>query len=133
MVGARRGCDLIWRRGAQTSQPLDAARRWCDTAGMVNRGRFTAQLDGEFVVFLIGMRINRPWKVREWLPVFVAMPKMLRWLDQHPETGLLAWHNAWIKGPAVVQYWRSFEQLDRFARAGEQPHLPAWKAWNQAV
>ena len=100
---------------------------------MVNRGRFTAQVDGDFVVFLIGMRINRPWKVRQWLPAFVAMPRMLRWLDQHPEAGLLAWHNAWIKGPAVVQYWRSFEQLDRFARAGDQPHLPAWKAWNQAV
>jgi len=67
---------------------------------VINPGRFTAKLDDEFVVFLIGMRINRPWKVREWLPVAVAMPKMLRWLDQHPEAGLQAWHNAWIKGPA---------------------------------
>jgi hypothetical protein len=50
-----------------------------------------------------------------------------------PEAGLLAWHNAWIKGPAVVQYWRSFEHLERFARAGGEPHLPAWKAFNQAI
>jgi hypothetical protein len=69
----------------------------------------------DFVVFLIGMRLNRPWKVHKWLPIFTAMPRMLRWLDQHPKA-LLKWHNAWINGPAVVQYWRSFEQLERFAR-----------------
>ena len=35
----------------------------------INKGRFTADvsgLDGEVVVFLIGMRINRPLKVRAW-------------------------------------------------------------------
>ena len=40
--------------------------------------RMTAEVDGEFVVFLIGMRINKPWKVHKWLPVFLAMPKMLK-------------------------------------------------------
>jgi hypothetical protein len=99
----------------------------------VHPGRYTADLPGDFVVFLIGMRINRPWKVGQWLPVFVAMPRMLRWLDKHPEAGLLEWHNAWIHGPAVIQYWRSFEDLDRFARADGEPHLPAWKAFNRAV
>lgn len=101
--------------------------------GGIHRGRYTAKLDGEFVVFLIGMRVNRPWKLRQWFPVFRAMPKMLRWLEQHPEAGLLASHNAWIRGPAVVQYWRSFEDLARFARAEEQPHLPAWKQFNRAI
>ena len=65
--------------------------------------------------------------MHKWLPVFSAMPRMLRWLDQHPQAGLLKWHNAWINGPAVVQYWQSFEQLDRFARATGEPHLPTWK------
>lgn len=99
----------------------------------VNRGRFTAQLPDDFVVFLIGMRVNRPLKVHKWVPTFMAMPKMLRWLDEHRDAGLLNWHTAWIKGPAVVQYWRSFEALDRFARAADEPHLPAWKKFNQAV
>jgi hypothetical protein len=90
-------------------------------------------MSGDFVVFLIGMRVNRPLKIHKWLPVASAMPRMLRWLDKHPEAGLLAWHNAWIKGPAVVQYWRSFEDLDRFARAAEEPHLPAWKTFNKAI
>ncbi len=100
---------------------------------MIRTERVSARLEGDFVVFLIGMRVNRPWKVREWFPVATAMPRMLRWLDQHPEAGLLAWHNAWIKGPAVIQYWRSFEDLARFARAEDQPHLPAWKQFNQVV
>ena len=95
--------------------------------------RVTATMNEPFVVFLIGMRVNSPLKVRKWVPVFLAMPKMLRWLDQHPEAGLLNWHSAWMKGPAIVQYWRSFEDLSRFARDDEEPHLPAWKQFNQAV
>ena len=27
--------------------------------------RATARIDGDFVVFLIGMRINKPWKLRQ--------------------------------------------------------------------
>lgn len=41
------------------------------------------------VVFLIGMRINSLWRVRAWLPVFIAMPRMLRELYRQPEPGLL--------------------------------------------
>ncbi len=43
--------------------------------------RMTAEVEGDFVVFLIGMRINKPWKVHKWLPVFLAMPRMLKELD----------------------------------------------------
>jgi hypothetical protein len=102
-------------------------------ASAIHPGRFTAEMPDEFVVFLIGMRINRPWKVHKWLPVATQMPRMLRWLERHPEAGLLKWHQAWLHGPAVVQYWRSFDHLSRFARASDEPHMPAWKAFNQAV
>ena len=40
--------------------------------------RMAAQIEGDFVVFLIGMRINKPWKLHKWLPVFLAMPRMLK-------------------------------------------------------
>ena len=43
----------------------------------IANGRMTHQHDGELVVFLIGMRFNRPWRVDKWLPAFVAMPRML--------------------------------------------------------
>lgn len=33
------------------------------------RGRYTAQLEGPVVVFIIGMRVNRLWAAHRWLPV----------------------------------------------------------------
>jgi hypothetical protein len=101
----------------------------------IHPGRFAGTApDGGIVVFLIGMRINKPLKVRRWFPTFVAMPKMLLRLDKHPDAGLLSWHTAFMHGgPAIVQYWRSFEHLDRFARNPGMPHLPAWKAFNKLI
>jgi Domain of unknown function (DUF4188) len=55
----------------------------------LRKGRWAATYDGDLIVFLIGMRINRPWKPRQWWPVVTAMPRMLKWLDQHPQAGLL--------------------------------------------
>jgi hypothetical protein len=43
----------------------------------VQRGRYTADIDGDFVV-LIGMRINHPLRFRKWWPVAAATPKMLK-------------------------------------------------------
>lgn len=51
--------------------------------------RMTAEIEGDFVVFLIGMRINRLRRVSKWLPVFLAMPRMLRELERNLEAGLL--------------------------------------------
>ena len=51
---------------------------------MIRRERVTATLDGEFVVFLIGMRINKPLIVHRWLPVVKAMSRMLNELHRQP-------------------------------------------------
>lgn len=76
------------------------------------------------------MRINKPWKVHKWLPVFVAMPKMLKELQRRPESGFLG-H---IFSPKViVQCWRSFEHLEACARDHNQSHWPAWVDFNQRV
>ena len=103
--------------------------------GEVISRRVTASIEGDFVVFLIGMRINRflkPWK---WLPVFVAMPRMLRELEAKPEAGLLG-ASLYIgspRRPMVVQYWRSFEHLERYARSRDAEHWPAWVKFNKRV
>ena len=95
--------------------------------------RLTAEADSEFVVFLIGMRINRLWKLHKWLPVALAMPRMIRELEAHPETGFLGVQQ-WFGNPTImVQYWRSFELLERYAKDRDQSHLPAWAAFNKAV
>jgi hypothetical protein len=96
--------------------------------------RMTGVVDGDFAVFLIGMRINKPWKVHRWLPAFLAMPKMLRELSQKPELGLMgARLTVGADGPTVIQYWRSTEQLIAYARATDANHLPAWRAFSKAV
>src|SRR3954468_5111618 len=100
----------------------------------VHPGRHVGRIDGDFVVFLIGMRINKPWKVRDWLFVFRAMPKMIKELEAHPDSGFLgATQGLWTTGPTLVQYWRSFEQLERYARDPQAEHLPAWRAFNQRI
>ena len=96
--------------------------------------RMTAQIEGDFVVFLIGMRINKIWKPWKWIPVAQAMPRMLIELAQKPELGLLhARTHFGLRNILVVQYWRSFEQLHAYAVDREAEHLPAWKRFNQAV
>ena len=40
--------------------------------------RFTAQIDEPFVVFIIGMRINRITAVSKWLPTMRAMGPMIK-------------------------------------------------------
>ena len=90
--------------------------------------RMTAEIQGDFVVFLIGMRINKPWKIHKWLPVFLAMPSMLKELQARPESGFLGCINSL---GVIVQYWRSFEHLESYARSQDQQHWPAWVAFNK--
>lgn len=97
-------------------------------------GRHTAEIDGDFVVFLIGMRINRPLRVRRWWPVLSAMPPMVKELEARPDLGLLGANFGFMfGGPALVQYWRSFEQLEHYAKSPDGLHLPAWKRFRAEI
>jgi hypothetical protein len=92
-----------------------------------------AEIEGDFVVFLIGMRFNNLLKVNRWWPVFTAMPKMVRALNAHPELGCLG-AQQWIgRTTLMLQYWRDFDSLDRFARDQDLPHLEAWRQFNRQV
>jgi hypothetical protein len=93
-------------------------------------GRVAAEIEGDFVVFLIGMRINKPWKIHKWLPVFLAMPRMLKELRKKPESGFLGC----IFGPKViVQYWRSFDALEAYAQSRDDLHWPEWLGFNKRM
>ena len=95
-------------------------------------GRFTDGHDGEVVVFLIGMRVNRWRSLRSWWPPFMAMPRMLRELSRDPDSGLLG-HRLLIGagGPLVVQYWSSVEALLAYAQDQGAEHRPAWRRFNE--
>jgi hypothetical protein len=100
---------------------------------MIRKERLAAHLDGEFVIFLIGMRINNPLKVHKWAPVAAAMPRMLKELFSQPELGFLGGEIWFSRTIVVLQYWRSMEQLLAYAKNKETQHLPAWKAFNKSV
>ncbi|WP_026462188.1 DUF4188 domain-containing protein [Adhaeribacter aquaticus] len=95
--------------------------------------RMTARLDQNFVVFLIGMRINNFWKVKSWLPVAMAMPKMIKELEANPESGFLGGEQWLGRTTIMVQYWESFEKLEAYARNRDAQHYPAWMAFNKNI
>lgn len=97
-------------------------------------GRFTAQIDEPFVVFLIGLRVNQFFAFNKWIPTANAMTPMLRLLKQHPEKGFLGAETfLYWRGVGLIQYWRSMEDLERFARNPSDPHAAAWQQFNRAI
>jgi len=92
--------------------------------------------DGELAVFLIGMRVNQPWRPDLWMPVAAAMPRMLRELytakaaaarGDGPDLGFLEARTlVGAGGPTLVQYWRSTDDIYAYANAPDHAHRPAW-------
>lgn len=100
----------------------------------IRTGRWTAEIDGDFVIFLIGVRFNKPWKLHKVLPVLRAMPRMIKELQDAPERGLLHLERyKGAKGLMLAQYWRSFEHLHAYARDKESEHLPAWAMFHKKI
>ena len=98
------------------------------------RERMCAEPDKEIIVFLIGMRINKLWKVWRWMPVAAAMPRMLKELGVRPDLGMIAAF-PYLSGRVlgVVQYWESVEKLQSYAHAQSFAHQPAWRRFNERV
>jgi hypothetical protein len=102
----------------------------------INAGRYSADAgaDGK-ILFLIGMRINQLWKPWKWVPVFVAMPRMLVELQKDRSLGLVGKPRTLLSGKVVMvwQYWESFEKLEAYSKATDRAHLPAWRSFNKKV
>jgi hypothetical protein len=88
----------------------------------------TVEIEGDFVVFLIGARFNKLHLARSLVDLGGrrGMKHMLDYLVARPEKGLLAYE---MGLPTIVQYWRSFEQLEAFAKDKDDPHLDAWRTY----
>lgn len=98
-------------------------------------GRFTADHDGDVVVFLIGARISgRQFLRARW--VIDGFRDMVNVLYQHPEKGFLGGESFFRLFPVttlMVQYWRSYDDLERFARDQDDPHLTTWRRFNKEI
>jgi hypothetical protein len=93
----------------------------------------TARIEGDFVVFLIGLHIAKPWRIGQILRVAGAMRAMTLELRAHPELGFLG-EEGWPGRTTIqVQYWRSHAHLDGYARSKTNQHLPAWSHFNKVV
>lgn len=105
--------------------------------------RTTHAYEGDLALFLIGMTFPKPWRVDRWLPAFVGMPRMLAELAANKaaaDRGEAEWlgflgarTTMTFRGPTVIQYWRSVEDIYRYAGASEHVHRPAWQAFNAKV
>lgn len=95
--------------------------------------RICASIEGDFVIFLIGARLNKWWKLHRFIPVARSMSRMIKELEAKPELGML--HvESWGGNPSImVQYWRSFEHLDQYASNRDAEHLPAWADFNRRI
>jgi Domain of unknown function (DUF4188) len=97
-------------------------------------GRWTARLPAEgAVVFLIGMRFNRWWRIDRWWAVFTAMPRMIAHLKGNPDAGMLGLHLWFGRTIVLLSYWRCSDDLIAFAAAKTAPHLKAWRSYNKSV
>ena len=82
--------------------------------------RLTAEVESEFVVFLIGMRFNRVWKVWRWGPVALVMARMIR--EYYERTGFAVGFKPAggiraAKGALEYLYLMKEELGDRWLRA----------------
>jgi len=99
----------------------------------IRQGRWTAEIEGDFVVFLIGARPNS-WRLIRSIRDLGgrSMQQMLDYLMERPEKGLLGYEQHGPLG-VIVQYWRSFEHLEAFARDNDDPHLQVWRNYWKRV
>jgi hypothetical protein len=100
--------------------------------------RYTVRVEKPVVLFLIGMRFNNLLAVQKWLPVTLAMSRVLAELATRPEAGPL-FHRRYISGRVLLvqQYWESFDKLLAYAhdRSGQHFFPPGglqprhWNRW----
>lgn len=105
-------------------------------AELTFNGRYTAHLDGDFVVFLIGARINSWRKLIKLGWIGQANSAMYRVLAANPDYGYLggeAFTRNFFRESINITYWRSYEHLERFARSQDDPHLEAWRRFNKEI
>lgn len=99
-------------------------------------GRFTAEVPSSFVLFVIGMRINSIWAVRKWWPTVRAMLPMMQTLEADPTKGYLGGESFFRFFPITsltMTYWRSFDDLERFAKNPSDPHFGAWGRFMKSI
>jgi Domain of unknown function (DUF4188) len=104
-------------------------------------GRYAGEIDGDFCVFHIGATLNAHILNKEAVAVSKAFEAMHKELEADPEkygfygSTTYVSVNSGLSGGFTVQYWRSQEHLNAYARGQMGKHFPAmiWSAKHSKV
>jgi hypothetical protein len=98
--------------------------------------RSTHAYDGPLAVFLIGLRVHKPWKWRIVQQAGAAMPRMITELEENKAAAargeaeslgyLGSRSTVHLMATTMVQWWRSVEDVYAYANAADLAHRPAW-------
>lgn len=98
--------------------------------------RVTHAYDGPLALFLIGLRIHKPWHLRTARAAALPMQGMIVELEANraaadrgeaEDLGYLASRTTvGLTGVTMIQWWRSVEDIYAYANAGDRRHRPAW-------
>lgn len=105
--------------------------------------RVTHAYDGPMTVFLIGLRVHKPWKVGVVRAAASQMPRMIVELEKNraaAERGeaeslgyLGSRSTVHLMATTMIQWWRSSEDLYAYANSAQHVHRPAWLAFYEAA
>ncbi len=105
--------------------------------------RVTHAYDGPLALFLIGVRIHKPWKLAIVRRAGAAMPRMIGELEanraaaERGEADHLGYLGSrttlTLTGPTVIQWWRSVDDIYAYANAASLAHRPAWLDFYRAA
>ena len=100
--------------------------------GAIFPGRYLARSSEPFVLFRIGMRFNGLRGLGAALRTFTIMPLMLAEQPAKPEIGMLSTSIS-LSWPVIqiTQFWRSFDDLERYATSPTREHTKAWRWFNK--
>jgi hypothetical protein len=88
---------------------------------------YMAKPKQDVVVFIIGMKVRKWWRLWTWLSVSIQMFRILKDLESSPQKGLL--HTITLPN-LLIQYWESYDHLYDYAIDPQGKHLGAWKHFN---
>jgi hypothetical protein len=104
--------------------------------GDVMTNRSTHAYDGPLALFLIGVRIHQPWRLRVVSQVIRAMPPMIAELERNKAAAATGEEESLgylgsrstvdLTGTTMIQWWRSTEDIYAYASSTDHHHRESW-------
>ena len=96
--------------------------------------RMMADVEDEFLIFIIELHVHKLWQFWRWYPTVQAMTKMLIELLENKEFGLLNYEYRFsFRRQFIVMYWRSYEHMHDWALNKDAAHVDGWRMLNKLM